>query len=350
MAKVKCDSQAPCERCRENAINCFYSPSRRHGKQPWAKRVAEQHQRYFQSTMHGHHAQGSASMGSFLAFQPNPGASMLPMPSTLPPDAPTSPVKNFTFVNSPVVSPAADHPFSVGANFHFQNSWGGANSCVAPALSSSPASTSTLNMSEAGMSPLLEPAFRAPMHDCEAKALAMLQSLHMKPVENPTPGTHAWQQTPPLDKILHANRGAVSTLGELLQCPCAQQPHLALLCMATISKALSWYRLAINLSFKSSTQPSKTRNESSSPHSHTHSYSMTPGPNMSAAATNAIPDRTYGRPRASTIQIGVFDLEEEDEAMLVRSVVITEVKKVARLVDFMTVSYTHLTLPTKRIV
>jgi hypothetical protein len=336
---VKCDSQAPCERCRDNALNCFYSPSRRHGKQPWARRVADQHQRYLQSAMYAHPSQASPSMGSFLAFQPNPGAGSFPMPSVIPPGAPTSPMNSIPFVNSPVGSPSTDHTFNVASNFQFQNSWPGVTASVAPAASSSPASTPTLSMSDASMSPLLEPAFQPSVHDCETKALAMLHSLHVKSAEHPTSGSGSSQQIPPLDKILHTNRVAVSTLGDLLQCHCAQQPHLALLYMATVSKALFWYRLAINLSFKSSIQGHGARHEPVSPQSHTGMFSMSPGPNMTAPATNSMPTQTnevpIGRARSNTIQIGSFDLEEEDEAVLVRSVVMTEIKKAARLVDFM---------------
>ncbi|KAL5373466.1 hypothetical protein DPSP01_012708 [Paraphaeosphaeria sporulosa] len=336
-AKVKCDSQVPCERCRDNAVHCFYSPSRRHGKQPWAKRVASQHQR-LQSTMHVHPSQ-APSMGSFLAFQPNPGGGTFTMPSVLPPGVPTSQMNSTPFVNGPADGTSADHSFNVTNNLQFQDPWLGVSASAAPAHSSSPASTSTLTMSEASMSPLLEPAFQPPVHDCEAKALAMLHSLHMKSAEHPTSGTHSSQQLPPLDKILHTNRMAVSTLGDLLQCHCAQQPHLALLYMATISKALFWYRLAINLSFKSSTQLHGVRHEPLSPQSHTGPFSMSPGPNTTTSATNTMSNQIKeiprGRARSNTIQIGSFDLEEEDEAILVRSVVVTEVKKVARLVDFM---------------
>ncbi|KAF2439092.1 hypothetical protein P171DRAFT_448598 [Karstenula rhodostoma CBS 690.94] len=336
-AKVKCDSQVPCERCRDNATNCFYSPSRRHGKQPWAKRVASQHQR-LQSTMHVHPSQ-APSMGSFLAFQPNPGGGTFAMPSSIPSGVPTSSMNNIPFVNSPADSPMADRPFNVGNTFQFQNPWPGVSATVVPAPSSSPTSTSTLTMSEASMSPLLEPAFQSPGHDCEAKALAMLHSLHMKSMEHATYGTRSSQQIPPLDKILHSNRVAVSTLGDLLQCHCAQQPHLALLYMAAISKTLFWYRLAINLSFRSATQIHGARHEPTSPHSHTGPFSMSPGPNTTTTATNTMSSQINeipkARARSNTIQIGSFDLEEEDEAVLVRSVVMTEVKKAARLVDFM---------------
>jgi hypothetical protein len=152
----------------------------------------------------------------------------------------------------------------------------------------------------------------------------MLHSLHVKSAEHPTSGSGSSQQIPPLDKILHTNRVAVSTLGDLL---------------ATVSKALFWYRLAINLSFKSSIQGHGARHEPVSPQSHTGMFSMSPGPNMTAPATNSMPTQTnevpIGRARSNTIQIGSFDLEEEDEAVLVRSVVMTEIKKAARLVDFM---------------
>lgn len=261
------------------------------------------------------------------------------MPSLISPGVPTSPMNIVPFVNIPADSPSADHPFNVTNKFHFQNPWPGVSASVAPAPSLSPASTPALTMSEASKSPLLEPAFQPPVHDCETKALAMLHSLHMKSTNYPTSGSHSSQQNPPLDQILHTNRVAVSTLGDLLHCPCAQQPHLALLYMATVSKVLFWYRLAINLSFRSSTQVHGARYEPTSPHSQTGPFSMSPGSNTTTAATNTMSNQINEFPRArarsNTIQIGSFDLGEEDEAILVRSVVMTEVKKAARIVDFM---------------
>ena len=51
--------------------------------------------------------------------------------------------------------------------------------------------------------------------------------------------------------------------------------------------------------------------------------------------SDRVVEMNRGRSRSNTIQIGSFDLEEEDEAMLVHSIVTTEIKKAARLVEFM---------------
>ena len=55
---------------------------------------------------------------------------------------------------------------------------------------------------------------------------------------------------PPLDKVLYFNRAAIGTLKELLDCPCVQQPHLALLCMTIASKVLFWYRRAVSSQYQ----------------------------------------------------------------------------------------------------
>lgn len=276
-------------------------------------------------------------MSSFIAFQPNSGTGVLTADSTPSPAKSTNPMNDFSFVSNSIRSPPADLPSHFDHNFHnfqFQNNWPGVDANIVSTLPESPTKTSALKSSGSTLSLQLEPAFQTPVHDCEAKALTMLHSLRFRPTEHPNLGGQVSQPTPPLDKILHANRVAISTLGDLLQCDCAQQPHLALLYMATISKTLFWYRIALNLSFKTSTTYSELRNEPYSPPSQTEAHSMSPVSNTFLSTIDSR-SKINGRARANTIQIGVFDLEEEDEAILVRSVVMTEVKKVGRLIDLM---------------
>lgn len=95
--------------------------------------------------------------------------------------------------------------------------------------------------------------------------------------------------------------------------------------MAIVAKTLSWYRIAANLSFKIVTPVFEPSNIASP---------VSPVPNIFAADNNVITNMNSPS-KPNTVQIGMFDLEEEDEAMVVRNVVITEVKKVGRLVELL---------------
>lgn len=326
----------PCERCQSSLIHCSYSPSRRHGKQSWAKRVAEQQRRYLQSSMYDHTLQGPATMNSFPEFHPG----MIAIPSTIPPVPPTHSVNNLTLVNGSSGTPPTEHSFSVANHLPMQDPWSGSGQNIVPLVPLTPTSMSTYTISEEGMSPIGQMEFQtAPTtHDCEAKALATLHSLlHSTALDSVTTSTEypndgeVSQQLPSLDRILHLNRVALSTIRQLIECPCAQQPHLALLYMGTISKTLVWYRIAVNLSFRTTSQFSEARG-SSSPKPQ---YTLSPTSNMPIPTTDTAASRPPVRPRANTVQIGAFALAEEDEAILVRNVIAIEIKKASRLVEFL---------------
>ncbi|KAF1970609.1 hypothetical protein BU23DRAFT_600747 [Bimuria novae-zelandiae CBS 107.79] len=318
---------------RSSCDACSTAKVKRHGKQSWARRVAEQHQRYLESTTYSPTSQPSATENSFLQYYPQsvaPGT--FAIPSVISPITPTGSMGNLALGNNAVVSPSTDQCSNFGDNFTFPNLWPSVNTSVAPVFSPSPASTSTATISEASTSPQLGQAFQPQVHDCEAKALATLHSLYHSTPVSPQPGKPI-QNTPSLDRILHENRNALSTVRQLMQCPCAHQPHNALLYMAIVSKTLFWYRLAVNLSFRTATQVSEIRSPSS-PQAHSVSY-LAPNPHMSGITDGVASDQATDPPKSNTIQFGTFDLEEEEEAILVRNIVVTEVKKAGRLVGSM---------------
>ncbi|KAL9094501.1 MAG: hypothetical protein Q9165_003351 [Trypethelium subeluteriae] len=180
---------------------------------------------------------------------------------------------------------------------------------------------------------------QTPIHDCEAKAFNTLHSLHYciklhidqpgVPNNARTNLGHMLNRTPPLDKVLYFNRVAMNTLRELLECPCAQHPYLALLYTTIVSKALSWYRSAV------------------SPQCQSMSLGFNPtagSPNTSGSNTSAVsPVSIQSKAsiaqgiQSTPIQIGVFDLEEEDQRVLMRGVLLREVRKVEGIVDAITV-------------
>jgi len=236
------------------------------------------------------------------------------------------------------------HPFHIGGfeleeNFGYLMDWTGMDSGVDLA-SSGPPSASPAPTPDADVGSMR--GQKKKVHDCEARAFTTLHSLHyctMIHSESPataTPGLPSFGQVsnrmPPLDKVLYFNRVAISTMKELLQCQCAQHPHLALLYMAIILKTLFWYRLAVNPQYETMSLPESMCNPDGPP-----SGTGTPDANsLASAEMPPVPPNMVARNvTATTIQIGIFDLEEEDEKLLMRSVLLREVKKVQSVVDEM---------------
>ena len=167
------------------------------------------------------------------------------------------------------------------------------------------------------------------VHDCEAYALSLLRSLHHWPLYSPDKQSQITSSNQPcaisetylannntspevlhsLDTILYANKCALSGVVKLLDCPCAQRPHLATLCMSIITKMLSLYEIAATTGISTPGSPSL------SPTSPTHNF---PGPRLA---------------RSTVIQVGVFDLDEEDQATLQRGILLRQLRKMERAIE-----------------
>ena len=127
---------------------------------------------------------------------------------------------------------------------------------------------------------------------------------------------------PTLDKVLHANKAALGEVAHLLECPCAQQPHLALLYASIISKILLLYRIAAHV--QSSTSPSAHFKQVSS------SFTQTlPTPMKAGSFIRS------GGVLPTSIQVGVFDIDEEDQITLQRGLLLRETRKVERVIEKM---------------
>ena len=173
--------------------------------------------------------------------------------------------------------------------------------------------------------------------DCEAKASAALHSLHwctMLHTDRPGEPKQTMTRTsaslegvtdhmPPLDNVLYFNRAAIGTLKELLDCPCVQQPHLALLCMTIASKVLFWYRRAVSSQYQS--RPG--RRSPNSDHNPTSNCQLSPLGTCSHTTDRVV--------KIVSFQIGVFDLEDEDRKLLMKGVLLREVRKMESVVDKM---------------
>lgn len=115
---------------------------------------------------------------------------------------------------------------------------------------------------------------------------------------------------PSLDTILYANKCALSGVVKLLDCACAQHPHLANLYMSIITKMLSLYEIAANTVVSSSGCPS-----TASP---------------ASAAHNLLGSSLV---HTTTIQVGVFDLDEEDQATLQHGILLRQLRKMENAIE-----------------
>ncbi|ESZ98788.1 hypothetical protein SBOR_0837 [Sclerotinia borealis F-4128] len=142
---------------------------------------------------------------------------------------------------------------------------------------------------------------RSQLHDCEAKGLPPFILFT---------AARFYTRTAPTV--------AISTVKEILECACAQQQHVALLCMTISTKALYWYRLAGSPQYQASMTPDSPN------HSSSNSGRPSIPSVLSSRGVESIP-----------IQIGVFDLEEENQRLLIRGVLLREVRKLEGIVEKM---------------
>ena len=316
-----------CNRCQSNGYECSYSPSRRHGKHSWKK--------FSELNM--------APLGMTITHEPSmdvdSGDGQAGSGST------GSRSDDFNFVDFN----------ALGEGFDISSHWNGTDSGIdlssgfgsphdiqthdrmvsgANSIWTRPSSIPIAAISEASNILEAPPPQRAP-YDCEEEAFNALHSIHScTMLHTDHPGEPKQTLTrmknlsgvdtdhmPSLDKVLYFNRAAISTLKDLLNVPSAQQSHLALLYMTIASKVLFWYRLVIS---------SQYTNPRSSSVSSTASFAnQTPSLSSTSSSTS---DRAV---RPVSVQIGVFDLEDEDQKVLMMGVLLREVRKLESVVDKM---------------
>lgn len=180
------------------------------------------------------------------------------------------------------------------------------------------------------------------LHDCEQRASATLQTLEYSAgsplnshideysesfIEASTLSSSLCSGTSTsigttLDKVLHCNKAALGNLSQLLDCSCAHQPHLALLYASIVSKILLRYRIAAHI--QSPSPPgvfSKPLTSSCAQSS----------PNLSKVGQPLRPGGVF----PTSIQIGVFNMDEEDQLTLQRGLLLREARKVEKVIEKM---------------
>lgn len=131
----------------------------------------------------------------------------------------------------------------------------------------------------------------------------------------------------PLDHVLRLNRDASERLGCLIECPCANTPHVALLYASIISRILVWYQQAAGC-----TQNPSSRNHAAS----TASSTATSFRTNTWAST---PSTGFSVPPAK-MAIGNFNVDDlRVESALKMQLLAGEMKRAGHLVDKFTSHY-----------
>lgn len=129
----------------------------------------------------------------------------------------------------------------------------------------------------------------------------------------------------PLDHVLRLNRDASERLGCLIECPCADSPHLALLYASIISRVLVWYQQAAGCGGQSSSSRTSST-PSTAASSGTSSWSLTPSTGLSVTPAK--------------MAVGNFDVDDlRIESALKMQLLAGEMKRAGRLVDKFTSHY-----------
>ena len=316
VAKVKCDKTHPsCGRCVNNKQPCKYSDSRRNGKR---SRQPPPIQRPSTATTGPIPEVRRQAMPHFI--QPSweiPDNIAQHITTALPPlGNPLDPVEDW-------MSTAFD------VNFDFDDTHRtNPNLCMTPtSLSNTSQSPMNVNLPRGAVpawnkasisagNAVLGPYEPRPNegHDCEASAMDLLHFLRFTPerpgsaslaehfnnsasglgmVNKATKAHPAIRPKPTIDMLLLANKLALKKLTDVLQCACAQSPHISLLLSAIISKVLYWYRIVA------------TSRENSD----------------------------YVRVSSMKIQFGMLEMDDEDQVNFQRVVLQRELRKMEKVLE-----------------
>lgn len=395
-AKVRCDKKRPsCDRCAAMQLTCTFSPSRRHGKQSWQKRTecerakaaaaaaaaaatqtqAQAHAHVQLATLPGLQTTASPSQGG-ESIASTLSSTSIRTPSNLLLDEQSwnsSLGYDFTALNGEshdllkqssanealdslqfwsrddfqtgfdlgdlARSPLSTNDLSPTSAFELSNSTVPAESTGQPGKIHDGPSLSAPEPQNKAPSSSNSTTTTKSMHDCEARAITVLRSLHHSPVPhlNETTLLTATEQdlVPSFDKVLLANKAALNGWSELMSCTCASCPHLTFLYVSILSKVLFWYRVAAAASCPLVSNARSVSNNASS-------ETQSP-PHQTSSSTSSTPSSLDPPPRVeqfgvrpTTIQIGMLDLDQEDQANLRRVILLRELRKVEKAIDDMT--------------
>lgn len=115
-----------------------------------------------------------------------------------------------------------------------------------------------------------------------------------------------------LDDILAHNRGAVLSVTQLLDCSCSKEPQLAMLASAVMERTLKSYHDARRFVYSAS--PAEDTQLLSPPASEHSVFSL-------------------GSNEGASVRANDFDLDDEDQETMRRLLLLSELRKVAKVID-----------------
>ncbi|KAL6704003.1 hypothetical protein ACN47E_008854 [Coniothyrium glycines] len=355
-AKVKCDKVRPtCHRCGNMGICCNYSPSMRLGK-PRKNRTPDgtiirdpspviscgmmasgpemiprattntaesspeptdpfffgpatpefQFQdTYMPTTFDGSQSPGYSDTGSFISGWSNDEQLMFgnsndmftPIPQHLPGHSPfTGHVRSTSIQSQPEMFMPLNsfNTLPITSNQFF----------TMPELMFAPQDKMMASPPPMITAPLPTPPARPTLqhHDCTQYAFQTLNSLYAPPDSQSFAQdlNGSTRGLPTLDAVISTNKNAVDKLYVLLGCQCSVNPHFSTTIAFTIVKILSWYQAIAGASDQSDTTPTVTRMEA---------FTDTP------------------------VSLGELGPDTEDENTFRTNLVLSELRKVEKLVD-----------------
>lgn len=162
------------------------------------------------------------------------------------------------------------------------------------------------------------------LHCCYSSAYATLEGLQFQNADKAAPQPAELMS---LDSVLCITKTAVQSVTKLLACPCAADPHLAMLYSSITSKIITWYQIAAGMKPSSFSPPMtpalSTKSTPSSAASSAFSSPLTT-PSSTSGAFNI---------KIQPLKIGEFEFDEADQEALRRQVVLRELKKCGSLVE-----------------
>lgn len=322
-AKVKCSKTSPCERCVDNEEECRYSASRRHGKRSRHRKNTEVDSETplfspsastsgiatpaisipasrSTTALAGPSSAGGLGGSTILAYTDFPWGDDNDEGGGLRINAGTR-SSNATSLSEELEDwlhrdMDMDITFDMDSNglVHTSHPWTTPPESIIsqPHISSETLSPHTTSIMRASSERLQLSHIQTAQdgHGCEAQALSILQSLH----HGPSSDHSDCMSNPSVDRVLVANQAALTRLAPLLTCPCSRNPHIALLHGAILSKIMFWYRVGVT-----------GRGQ--------------------AEGVAVVPLRPM------EIQLGMLDLDTDDQETLQRTVLLRELRKAERI-------------------
>ncbi|KAF2844222.1 hypothetical protein T440DRAFT_473567 [Plenodomus tracheiphilus IPT5] len=252
-AKVKCDKGRPaCQRCLDNDELCQYSPSRRHGKRARRSQTAVEHTTPLLASESGaippqppkaaaeqYITQDSSVPLSWHALnQTSVSEDMIPT-YTSGPELDISDLLLWSNFERPEYMSPEDPDSILATHISLlERGSTGEEGAICVETFSGDGAEEPKNATEHAL-------------ECEERALNVLRSLLYSPTLSTRERKEEVNSINSLDTMLATNKAAMSDLAELLECGCAENPHVALLHLTTLSKIVFWYNVVVTARYYS---------------------------------------------------------------------------------------------------